>query len=141
MQVIENKQENFNKEKKIIFFQSGLPGFENLSQFVLISLEGNQIFWWLQSVQQPEIALLVVNPFIFFSDYSFDLPEAIAKEIELDKFEEALVLTTVTVTGDDLSKVTTNLVGPVIINTKSGKGKQVILEDSSYNIKQPLFIW
>lgn len=140
MQVIKCRQENFETGKeKIIFFQSGLPGFEYLCEFVLVPLEANQIFWWLQSVQQPEIALLVVNPFIFFPDYNVDLPEIIAKEIEIENLEETLVLTTVTILGDDLSKVTTNLVGPIIINTRLSKGKQVILENSSYNIKQPLF--
>ena len=125
--------------KKIITFPTGLPGFEKLRRFFMLPAEGTEHIQWLQSVDKPETALLVIDPFQYFADYSVDLPEPDLEELGLAKPSDALVLTTITVPQKKPGSATANLVAPIVINTRHNKSKQVILNGSPYTTKHHLF--
>jgi len=126
-------------ENKLITFPGGIPGIENLRRFFILPVEGTQDIQWLQAVEEPEVALLVIDPFKFFKGYSVDIPEIALKELEIKEPSEALVLTTITVPRDNPGGTTANLVAPIVINTRLKRAKQVILNGSPYTTKHRLF--
>jgi flagellar assembly factor FliW len=127
------------EQEKIIAFPSGIPGFEELKRFILLPEENIEAFHWLQSVDEPAIAFLVVNPFIFFPDYCFNLSEDEIKSLNLQSPKEVMVVNIISIPKDRVSETTANLVGPVVINTKLRLAKQVILSGTSYSTKHMLF--
>jgi len=126
-------------DEKIITFPTGLPGFERLRRFFMLPAEGTKHIQWLQSVDKPEIALLVIDPFQYFADYSVEIPEPELTELGIKQSSDALVLTTITVPQNKPGAATANLVAPIVINTRHNKAKQIILNGSTYTTKHNLF--
>jgi len=124
---------------KIIHFFKGLPGFEELRRFIIIPVEDTNDIHWLQSMELPEIAFMVIDPFKFIHGYACNIPDPDIAELELKTPEEALILTTITIPQGNPAKTTTNLVAPIVINTRLNRAKQVIMSGSPYKTKHLLF--
>lgn len=126
-------------EKKIIAFPEGLPGFEEEKEFVIINNEDEENpFCWLQSVKNPDLAFVIVDPFFVFSDYSVDLSETVQEKLKI-KDEKDVAVYSIVVVPEDLKKMTANLLGPIVINVRERLGKQVILDDPRYTTKHYIF--
>lgn len=125
------------EEKDIIAFKKGLPGFEEFEKFIVFPLEDNPYFKILQSIKSPEVGLVTANPFDFIEDYEVSLSNDLQKELEIEKPEDVLILNTVTL-NSEVSKITTNLKAPIVINIIRGLGEQIILDNEKYSIKHPL---
>ena len=127
-------------DDKIINFPSGIIGFSELTEFALIHDEEKGIgaIHWLQSVQEPGFAMPVMDPLIVKPDYNPEVDDELLKQIgELDP-EQVLILVTVTVPGD-ITKMSVNLKGPIIINTAEKKACQVIVEGDEHPVKFPIY--
>lgn len=125
-------------EEKLLRFSEGIPGFESLTRFVILTTEETEPFHWLQSADDPMIALAVINPFELLPDYSPRVNDSVFEELEAQN-EDDIICLTVAVIPEDIEKVTLNLASPVLINTKKNLGKQVILEGSDYSPRFPVF--
>lgn len=126
-------------ENKIIRFQQGIPGFEEEKDFVVILNEDqDNPFHFLQSVTNPELSFVIINPFEMFSDYDLLVPEIAMDTLKIEK-EEDVIIYTIVVIPEEMEKMTTNLVGPIIINVEQRLGKQVILDDERYSTKHFIF--
>ena len=127
------------EEEKIIAFPEGIPGFEEEKEFVIINNEDEENpFCWLQSVNNPDLAFVIINPFLIFSDYTIDLPEAVQEKLKIED-EKDVAVYSIVVVPKDLKKMTVNLLGPIIINVRERLGKQVILDDPRYSTKHYIF--
>jgi flagellar assembly factor FliW len=126
------------EEKDIITFNKGLPGLEELKKFILFSVEENEMFSILHSIDDKDIGLVVISPFLKFKDYEFKLSDEKLKELMIQSNEDVLVVNTVTL-HSDIENITTNLKAPIIINIKERLGEQIILDSDKYFIKHPLF--
>lgn len=126
-------------EEKIIYFSEGIPAFEEEKEFIIIFNEdaGNP-FNWLQSVNNSNLSFIIVNPFEIFKDYDILLPEITKNKLKIAK-EEDVAIYSIVVVPEDLTKMTTNLQGPIVINTKERLGKQVILDDERYSTRHYIF--
>jgi flagellar assembly factor FliW len=127
-------------QEEVLSFPKGMLGFTEEKKYVLIPADDKQEtpFSFLQSVEEGELCFVVLDTFSFFKEYDFELDEATLAELEIEKPEDVLVFTMVTI-KDSLKEATTNLKAPLIINSMKRRGKQVILEKGDYLIKQPLF--
>ncbi|MFL0251825.1 flagellar assembly protein FliW [Clostridium neuense] len=121
----------------VITFSNGLPGFENLKKFIMFSMEENNVFSMLHSIENMEIGLVLVSPFYAMKDYEFKLEEHEIEELKIKDKSDIVVLTTVCV-NNDVKKITTNLKAPILINIKEKIGKQLILDNEKYSVKYPL---
>lgn len=127
-------------DEKIIQFPSGIVGFSELTEFALIHDEEKGIgaIHWLQSVQEPGFAMPVMDPLNVKPDYNPEVDDELLKQIgELDP-EQVLILVTVTVPSD-LTNMSVNLKGPIIINTAEKKACQVIVEGDECPVKFPIY--
>lgn len=127
-------------ETNIITFKKGIPGFDEYKKYVLFPADekGETPFFFLQSIESAEVSFFLLDTFSFFKEYSVELDDQTIEKLELEKPEDALLLTTVTVKGT-IQDATTNLKAPFIINVNKQLGMQIVLEKKDYMIKQPLF--
>lgn len=138
MKLVTRNNATINYEQEdIIIFKKGLPGIENLTKFLLVPVEENEVFSILQSVEDSNVGLVVTSPFNFVDNYEIELQEGIKKELNIKAENEVYVLNTVTL-NSDIKKITSNLKAPIIINIKEKLGEQIILNDEKYAIKYPL---
>jgi len=119
-----------------ISFPWGLPGLDYY-EFTLSPLEEGSPFYFLQSTSQPEVGLLLVNPFAVFKDYEFELAEEAAGQLGISGQNQVAVLCTVN-TSRGIESATVNLLAPIVINTERLVAKQVVLNDRKYSIRTPL---
>jgi flagellar assembly factor FliW len=123
---------------KIITFQEGLIGFNNHKRYVILDDRKIKPFRWLQCVDEPLLAFIVVNPQVVKSDYTINIAKEKVSKLELSDPKEALVYTIV-VLAKDPKDMTTNLRGPIIINRENRKGIQIVLDDDSYPTSLNIF--
>ncbi|WP_412915479.1 flagellar assembly protein FliW [Brevibacillus sp. 179-C 1.1 NHS] len=119
-----------------LFFEDGIPGFSHLQFFQLIQ-EEEIPFFLIQSTEEKDIGFWVVNPFSFFPDYQFTLPEVSKEALRMEAESPVAVFSIVTIRGNN--QATVNLKAPIVLNLANRMGKQVILQEESYPIRQPLF--
>jgi len=124
---------------KIMTFPSGLPGFSDKHDFVLLNFSKNDNFQVLQSIDDKDLAFIVTNPYQFYQDYEFKLDDSIRDTLDINKIEDVLVFSIVTL-QETLSQSTINLKAPLILNRYSKLGKQYILNDDTYSMKQALVL-
>lgn len=125
-------------EKNIIKFPNGLPGFPEEQNFILLPCQENSPFSFLQSTREANLAFLVVDPFVFFTDYEFKIEDELVQELNLSANNPPQVFNIVTV-PDCTEKMTANLLAPVVINVQDKLGVQIVLEKTSYTTKHLLF--
>lgn len=118
----------------IITFEHGIPGFEEEHDFVLLPIEGNEVFHVLQSIQTPALAFIVTNPYTITTNYSFDLEEATVHSLQIKEEKEVAVFAIVSL-KESIAESTINLKAPIILNTNNNKAKQVILNNDDYSIR------
>lgn len=123
--------------EKVLTFDQGLPGFEQLRTFTLITPDPEVPFTYLQSLDNGEIAFILTDPFLFYSNYEFELTDEAIAQLKVVVPQDVAVWSIVTVTGD-ISSSTINLLAPVVIHEKSRLGRQIILHGSGYYTKHPL---
>lgn len=120
-------------EESFIDIPEGLFGFEEYKKYTLINSE-YEPFLWLQSVENANLAFLIIDPFIICSDYETDIDDDVLQKIGIEKPEDIIVMTIVTVPQDG-SSITANFQGPLIINKNNKKCMQVILSDNKWTTK------
>lgn len=125
------------KDKNVITFNNGLPGFENLKTYVLEDIEGSEPFKTLKSTEDESVGFVTIVPFEFKVDYEVKLRSDVINSLKIEDPEDVLILNTVTL-NSDIKKITTNLKAPIIINSKNNLGYQMILDRENYSIKHPL---
>lgn len=125
------------EEGSVYSFQQGIPGFESLHDFVIIELDKESPFAFLQSTEQQDFSMIITNPFDFYPHYELELSESTKKELFIEKKEDVMVWNTITISGE-VKHATINLLAPIIMNSKKKCGKQIVLLDSDYQTKHKL---
>lgn len=121
--------------ESIVEFPDGLIGLGG-TRFALISAGSSSPFVWLQSLENPALALPVTNPHRFFSEFSVELNEGEAQRIGLDDGAPADVYVTVTASAE-VAEFTANLKAPILI--RDGRAHQVINQAEGVTVRAPLF--
>jgi flagellar assembly factor FliW len=125
-------------ESEIIEFKNGgILGFEEYERFVLLYISGTIHFRCLQSVDNGNIAFIIINPWHFFPDYDIDLPDAQLKEIKAKEPKDLLIFNIVSL-KDHIKNSTANLAAPVAIHLKERLGKQIVIDKTDYTTRHPL---
>ena len=122
-------------EKKILVMPEGLPGFPGFERFILLEDPKTSPFCWFQSMEEPNLALVIMSPFIFKPDYKIDLEGFIAsRDWKETQTGDVLIYVVINISeGEKEKKITANLMGPIIINSKNNEAIQVIISDSTYS--------
>ncbi|MBP2071900.1 flagellar assembly protein FliW [Thermoanaerobacterium butyriciformans] len=124
-------------EEDVLHFDEGIPGFEGLKSFILLSSEEFTPFKWLQSLDDTDIAFVIIDPKAIIKDYNVELDEETVKLLDIKNLNHILVFAIVVI-PDEIEKMTANLKAPIIINAENNKGMQILLDNDEYMIKHPI---
>mgnify|MGYP001343457041 CR=1 FL=1 len=123
--------------QELLTLPFGLIGFPDYKEFVLLDHEDESPFRWLQSLDDPAIAFVVMDPYVFKPDYDIDLSAQEKQSLELTKVEDALALVILTL-PEDWRETTANIKAPLIFNRRTRKGRQIILNDPLLTTRFPI---
>jgi flagellar assembly factor FliW len=126
------------QNETILSFPAGLAGFENLREFRLFEPTGGYPLRFLQSLEQPDLSFVCMDAAAIKLDYEVPLGDEDATFLALEKPADALVLAMVVV-PEDPRRMTANLAGPLVVNTKTKKGRQVMLDSQQFPLQHPVF--
>lgn len=121
----------------VVTFDQGLVGMEHLRQFAIVSDTRLAPCAWLQSIEEPALAFVVIAPTLVVPSYEAEISGDDAYQLELEDPEDADIWSIVTIVGDPRNS-TVNMLAPIIVNRRRGFGKQVILSDARYSLRHPL---
>lgn len=125
-------------DDKVLTFPEGLLGFPGHAHFVMVDIDGGDAYRWLQSVDDPALAFLAVIPWHFFPDYEPEIDGVTETELDLHDPGDAIVLCLISIREDADPAITANLLGPLIVNTTTRVGRQVVLAESGYTARAAL---
>ncbi len=121
-------------EDKIISMPKPILGFEHLTRYCIIEREDSEPFLWYQSVEDPSVAFIVVNPLFFYPEYRIEVAPKEIEELKVSDVRAVETYVIVTIPADP-RQMTANLQGPILINTETRLAKQMILVNSDYRVK------
>ncbi|MBI1755749.1 MAG: flagellar assembly protein FliW [Fimbriimonas ginsengisoli] len=127
------------RNEDVITFSEGLVGFETCRRFVLISSRPESAFRWLQSLDEPALAFLVIDPAQYVQGYEPTVQEAVATSLELAEETPRMVLTTVSIPPGKPNDLTLNLAAPIVVNAATRQARQVVLEGEAYTMRHRVF--
>ena len=121
----------------VMTFPQGMLGIGNGGphRFALLQSEDWGPFYWLQSADDAAIAFLVVDPALFFKDYQVLIREETQADLNLADAKDGQIMVICNRAGDWL---TGNLLGPLVINTRTRVGQQIVLTEKKWTCRQPL---
>ncbi len=123
--------------REAVLMPKGLLGFEDIKNYALTSNPEEEPFAWLSVEGNVSLAFVVMDPFIALPDYQPDIPQADVEFLKLERPEDALLLSIVTIRENRVPTV--NLKGPIVINRHTHTGKQVIIANANaYAVEHPL---
>ena len=125
-------------EKDQLLFPEGLLGFDELRKFIFLNDSLDEIFIWLQSCEQPEVAFPILEPSLFASHYEIELTKNDLEVLRLKKAQAYIGFSIITIPDDPL-QMTANLKAPIIVNKEQKVAKQCVLQDHHLSIREPIF--
>ena len=127
------------EQERIFEFTLPIIGFNELKKFVIVDLNKEGIFKWLQSTEDPALAFPIVSVFSLNIDYTIDLPDNVVENLNITDVNSLLVMNIASIPQDNPQGSTLNLLAPLIFNLDNHLAGQIILSGSGYDISFPLF--
>ncbi|MDR2792794.1 MAG: flagellar assembly protein FliW [Treponema sp.] len=126
---------DINDQQKV-FFPKGIIGFERCTGFALFEA-GQSPFYYFQSLDDKDVCFILIDPFLFRPDYEADIAQEEMDLIGIEKPEHAAVLAIITIPAKG-GPITANLQGPLVINSETKRGCQVVLTDPRWKTKHEI---
>lgn len=123
-------------EEKILTFDRGLIGFEDYKRYTILydcEKESSNISW-LQSVDEPSFAMPIIKPWLVREDYNPVVEDELLQGLGELTDDNLVILLTMNVPAD-LKNMSANLKAPIVINSDTRKGAQVVVENQDYEIR------
>lgn len=123
----------------MITIVDGLLGFPEYTRYVILNHneDSDVPFRWLQSVENPALAFVIIDPWAFMADYAVELPDEICTGLGLSEEPSPLIFAIVTIPLEP-ALLTANLQGPLVINAMTRKAQQVVLVHSPYTTRHSM---
>ena len=121
---------------QILQFPEGLIGLDRLQRFLVMPNRKEGPLFWMQSVDDPDFAIVVTDPTHFFRDYLLAPDEREREKLGIDADGACHALAIVSI--GDSREITLNLSGPILYAPATNRGLQVILDDPRYSTRTPL---
>ena len=125
--------------QRIISMTSPFLGFPESSRFFLKPHSPKSPFMWFQSLENPDLAFVVIPATLLNIDYQPKISRQVSEELKLTSDKEKELLLILTIPKDKPQEMTANLLGPVVLNTRERLATQVVLDQSKYTPCWPLF--
>lgn len=128
------------EDDQIVTMPEGMPGFRNMKRFVIIEREEIWPFSCYQCLDDPILSFYIMSPSLFMADYKVDIQQGIREAgWEGDSPEDVKLYVIVNTSAGVPEKITANLVGPLLVNTRRHEAEQLVLHNSTYSHQHPIF--
>jgi len=126
-------------EERIITVVGGLLGFPAYTRYVIVNHDDDMAvpFRWLQSVENPALAFVIIDPWVFMPSYAITLPDEVCASLDLSEAQPPLILAIVTIPLEP-ALMTANLQGPLVINPVTRRAQQAVLVNSPYTTQHAI---
>ena len=124
--------------EQIFAFDPPLGGFEELRRYALISDGTDSTGEWMQSIEDENVALPLLEPFLFEPDYGFELPDRDAEALGMEGPEDAIVRCILTL-REAPEEITANMLAPIVFCRRTHLARQIVLQESEYSLRRPVF--
>ena len=124
-------------EDKVLFFPEGIFAFEQYHKYVLLTVKEKTEFYWLQSLEDNDLAFLVVNTALHVPDYVPVVEKEFLNVLETDDISQTECWLIITVPPGKPAEMTANLQGPLLINPKNRKGAQFVSANDKHIVRAP----
>lgn len=125
-------------EHMIVHFPNGLLGFPEEKNYIFLEHRPDSPFMWLQSLDRPDLAFVLTDPFWVKKDYLKDLSPAEKRLFQGESGGEVQVFVLVTIPRDRVREVTVNLLGPLVLEVDHRVGRQIVLPSTGYSTRYPI---
>jgi flagellar assembly factor FliW len=122
-------------EERIIHFPAGLLGFSSYRRYALLQPDDQGIFFWLQSIEAPDLAFVVTDPALWIADFQAQIRREQMEDLALGDLADAQVLVIVNKREGTL---TANLQGPLVINARNCRAMQLVLAEKRWTTRHTL---
>jgi len=124
-------------EDEIILFKEGLLGFEDYHKYIVLNAEDGSPFRWLQSVEDGNLAFVIIEPLSFMFEYDIEIPDDDQEALSLERAEDVVIYAIVSI-PENPQDMTANLQGPIIINKKTRVGRQSISLNPEWHVRHKI---
>lgn len=121
----------------VIEFVAPVLGFPEQRRFTLVRLDDDGVLCELTCLDDAGVRFLVASPFDFFPGYAPEVDDEAVALLEVADASEVLVLLVLTA-GDSLETTTANLLAPILVNSRTRRAVQVVLDAATYSVTVPL---
>jgi flagellar assembly factor FliW len=126
-------------DDRVLDFPRGLPGFPDCRQFIVMDHDRETPLRWLQCVDRPEVAFLIVEPQQVMASYGVEVPPHVLAFLgwnDADHDPGDVLVFVILNAGD--AALTANLRAPVVVNARTRRAFQLILEDPALPLRHPI---
>ena len=132
---LESCMERLSLQPESIFeFPEGIPAFDDVRQYVFICNPDISPFVVMKAIDGSELSFLCIDPFLICPDYLPEIGDGDTSLLDLASPSDVLMLSIVTI-RDDVHDTTANLQGPIAVNMRNRKGRQIICEGTRYPVR------
>ena len=118
---------------------AGMIGFPEATRLEVILNPEELPFMWLRSVDNHALNFIVIEPHALIAGYTIELTDDDATRLEIEKPEDVYIFNVVNFKPDQPEAATVNLIGPVVVNRRTLKGRQLIIANfADYSARHPL---
>lgn len=117
-------------DEMVLRFPSGLVGFPACRRFVVLEAGENSDYQWIQSVDESQLAFVIVEVRLLQPEFHLDVPDEALAELDMQETDPITILAVVTIPSGEPGQATANLRAPLVVNLRTRKGKQIILHES-----------
>ncbi len=128
------------EEETALAFPRGLMGYPEQKEFFLLEQPSQGPFKWLHALDDTSLAFVMIDPTLIKPDFRLNLQAEELEEMQATDPTDLRIYVMLTVSNRHPEKATANLQGPILLNMKARKGKQLVLLDTlQYPCRYPLF--
>lgn len=122
-------------DDRVITFPKGLLGFGEQTRFCLLQPSDESCFFWLQSLDNPDLAFVITDPSLFVPEYAVPIRNEQMEDLRLSSIDDAQIFVIVNKIG---TRLTGNLQGPLVVNTQNKIGEQFVLAEKRWTTRHDL---
>ena len=117
-------------EESIVMFPLGLVGLPRHTRYVVFDVEHNAGYQWLQSLDDPTLAFVIVQADLIQPDFQAQVAEESLADLDVAPDESLAIKVIVSIPQGRPDQATANLRAPIVVNLRTRKAKQIILHES-----------
>ncbi len=125
------------REEDVIHLAEGLVGMPNLRNWLILEMGDDVPMKWLQSLDRGDFGFPVAQSYLFHDEYEVKVGPSVRSSLGNRDSENlaTLIITTVHAGG---TKITGNLLAPLVIDTETRSGCQLTIDDAKFSMRQEI---